>query len=1429
MTTASHDFRNIRQWRGSQHQAFEELCYQLRDKTPDGAKLVKTGNPDGGLEWYITHRNGTQWGWQAKYSFNIDNILKGMEKSLKTVVKKRPKCKRLTFCIPFDLPDAVDKGKRKSARQKFEDRKIFWQKRISGADRVCIDLWSEGKLLEHLADHPRHRGIIRFFWDRDVFSPEWCAHRMLITHDRAGGRYTPKLHIDLPVSFALEGLAMSEVYWQRLRDVRDSVLCAAERIHISRYTELDVTCQLRQLKKKLAEWQHAAPKKTTLPSRLQLSPLLTLTSDCIDFIRGAYPPEPPPGQKTQTQQQQITEGRILALSHDLRNVESGLREFQDLLRSDASKAAADGALLLKGSAGQGKTHLFCDVGDRAVKAGQPAVVILGGSLSGRNVWSEIAGQLGLADVGSEELVSTMQAAAKASNAPFLLLVDALNEAADPAAWQEELPRLLAEVARNPWISVAVSVRSTFLDMVLPEGGLSNVTEVEHPGFAGQELQATERFFDTFGLEQPRVPLLTPEFTNPLFLKLYCESLQGMGLSAPPLGETHLSQTFERYLKWKEQRIARHLRMDPALHPVQKAINKFTKALIDANHNILPYESTANLINAFGHEHDRWPHTLFGQLLSEGILSKDVSRNHGADESTQVVRFTYQQFADYQVASILLDPFCNDADALQRALSPGESLRQTLLDAPPNWIEALAVLVPERFGIELQDAAQWNLDSHAQQKWDASLLKSIKVRRHSAMAERTCEILDEAYERNPHLRKRVLETQLTVATQPEHLLNAHSLHEMLKGMSMPYRDAVWSIPTYHTLDDGGPLDRLIRWASRSRRPDCPSEVVKLAAITLAWTFTSPNRILRDCATKALSQILSDHLSVMPDLIAKFDGVNDPYVIERLAVACHGAALCGGTAESQTVVSSADTLRRIVLADDQVPNLAARDAVRGIYEWCLRNGWVDEQTYLDMKPPYSSAPPSDPPDMEDIRRDYYVNQPDSRSVERPYGRLTGSVFSMGDFGLYIIEPTMSSFTRHSLRSAAPPKDQRSGFSADWGQRWVFQRVISLGWDPRYFAEFDQNMIYWDTGRSEHKPERLGKKYQWIAFHELVARIADNFYMVHRYEGDPDTYQGPWQLWRRDIDPTLPPPLRTHDMNGDIEVGKTFATEAAQWWIPNGPRYCDDDPESDAEWATETNNIPEFEPLVRRLDNDGNRWVVLHAWYNWKSTVARPRHRELWSHINSWLVRPEQRDAVVTYIKHRSLMNNWMPGGARNIDTAYLGELPWAMSRDAEADVWEPITERGARKTTGLKVSPAWEVYKWEGNVWDCSINDMVQAWCPGPILFDSGNLFWKPGTREWCDSTSATVARFAESNGHSVLVVREDWLKRTLCKAGLVIVFSWLGEKCVIEMDSIPILANKIGRWTEIRSVATFDGCRWTFGRRRLKKRPVSSDDTDGANQ
>lgn len=627
-----------------------------------------------------------------------------------------------------------------------------------------------------------------------------------------------------------------------------------------------------------------------------------------------------------------------------------------------------------------------------------------------------------------------------------------------------------------------------------------------------------------------------------------------------------------------------------------------------------------------------------------------------------------------------------------------------------------------------------------------------------------------------------------------------------------------------------MDRLIRWASRSRRPDCPSDVVELAAITLAWTFTSPNRILRDCATKALSQLLSTHLSVLQSLIPRFAGVNDPYVIERLAVACHGSVLCGGTSEPEAVVNAAAKLKQIVFARDQLSNLITRDAVRGIYEWCLRNNWIENEIYAEVLPPYSSDLPEKPPTKEQIKEKYDICNQNNASFDYPYGPILNSVFEMGDFGCYII-PKIHDFISCLLCKALPAERSWKMFDTAWAQRWVFQRVISLGWNPQYFAKFDDHHG-WGTNtnhsRTDHKPERFGKKYQWIAFHELITRVADNFHMKPEYDGETVSYKGPWQLFGRDIDPTLPPPLRKRNMEDEIpEVGATFPEDSGHWWVPYGPRYHEDDPPAGDGWGTDSRDIPEFEPLIRYQDSDRKRWTVLYAQYSWTSGVPSSRikpsrRRDFWSHIESWLIRPEQHDRIVNYLKQHILTNEQtngrMPEGARQADNVYLGELPWTISCGDSKYIWRPIQNHWNEESIdSLKVSPSWEEYLWEGNIRDCSIEDSVEAWCPSPILFEAGTLTWLPGTREWQDPTGTSVAQFVEARGHRALLVREDWLQQALRKAGLAMVFRWLGEKQLLEADTYKI----VGSWLEIDAVASLKERQWTFKERQLNTRSVGS--------
>src|ERR1035437_5300160 len=90
-TQAALSFDQLRPWDGSQGRACEELSYQLlKDQAPVGSTAVRTGNPDGGVEWYARLPDGSEWGWQAKHVHGIDSLLTAMTESVRRVVLDRP-------------------------------------------------------------------------------------------------------------------------------------------------------------------------------------------------------------------------------------------------------------------------------------------------------------------------------------------------------------------------------------------------------------------------------------------------------------------------------------------------------------------------------------------------------------------------------------------------------------------------------------------------------------------------------------------------------------------------------------------------------------------------------------------------------------------------------------------------------------------------------------------------------------------------------------------------------------------------------------------------------------------------------------------------------------------------------------------------------------------------------------------------------------------------------------------------------------------------------------------------------------------------------------------------------------------------------------------------------------------------------------------
>ena len=168
----------------------------------------------------------------------------------------------------------------------------------------------------------------------------------------------------------------------------------------------------------------------------------------------------------------------------------------------------------------------------------------------------------------------------------------------------------------------LSCRSEFLDDTLSPALLTRLHQVRHAGFAGVERDAIEAFLDLYGIERPSFPLLDPEFTNPLFLKLLCRTLQARHEHQFPRTGIGTSWIYSNFLDAVNERLANPQRCDYSdRKPLVRTAVENTAALMHAHGRRLPFDDveqvTTSLLDGRG----------FSNGLLNGLLKEGKIGNH----------------------------------------------------------------------------------------------------------------------------------------------------------------------------------------------------------------------------------------------------------------------------------------------------------------------------------------------------------------------------------------------------------------------------------------------------------------------------------------------------------------------------------------------------------------------------------------------------------------------------------------------------------------------------------------------------------------------------------------------------------------------------------------------------------------------------------
>nr|WP_143101685.1 AVAST type 2 anti-phage system protein Avs2 [Stigmatella aurantiaca] len=349
----------------------------------------------------------------------------------------------------------------------------------------------------------------------------------------------------------------------------------------------------------------------------------------------------------------------------------------------------------------------------------------------------------------------------------------------------------------------------------------------------------------------------------------------------------------------------------------------------------------------------------------------------------------------------------------------------------------------------------------------------------------------------------------------------------------------------------------------------------------------------------------------------------------------------------------------------------------------------------------------------------------------------------------------------------------------QRYILKRVFDLGWTTERFGHFDRFSIG-SEGRKASKAERIGKKYQWIAYHEILALVADRFQYREKYredEGDK-AYEGPWQDSFRDIDPSWTQPSMK---------GRTSSSgHAAAWWEQTQFNSWGD-VGNERSWILRTDDLPRVEDLLKATSpNDGQRWLNTQCYFTWKQRVPADlesteiEQGELWYLCTGYLIRNDDAAHFLKWAEGVDFWGKWMPDPAE-VHRIFLGEHAWApASRYFENryhgdDGWTqpdhgcPVKLR----TTALE-------YLREGRGFDCSVEESYTLSLPVRELVTGLGICWSGRGADFVDATGRLVSQdpTAHGLGPSALLLREDLLREFLHREGLTLCWAVVGEKHIL---------------------------------------------------
>lgn len=1257
------------------------------------------------------------------------------------------------------------------------------------------------------------------------FAYEWFKEHIETSIADLGHRYTPELNIELDISKKFDAICRNNAFRKQMEEAFHELLLDIKSIE-SPLGQLDF---LQNHYKKLILARKTIEDIYTSTQAINLQEIKTklirdtcqsiedIANDCIAIIN----------KKVDEDTDYKGNER-----HALRKAEQAVYNFISFIEGQFFDLANHPIMLLIGEAGIGKSHLLADIASNKNKNGKPCILLLGQQfVSENNPWSQIlSNHIRLGFRHEDELLSELNSIAEKNNERALFIIDAINEGQGCILWPDHLKGVLRKVAKYPWIGLILSIRSSYEKLLTPSDLISSdeVIRIAHSGFSSVEYQASSHFFAQYRIEQPSTPLLHPEFSNPLFLKLFCEGLHRSGLNKIPKGysgissiinffmdsidkklcmpksfdypcdqhlvrkvvdeliqykfENNILLNIERLTKQVEEmqesydletRVEEKHRLEPLIKRKQKELGKeqekaekFSTRDIFSR-NFIPYSIAVDIAEAAVAKFSN-KRRFLDTLISEGVLSKNLYW-YGDGTHEEGIYLAYERFEDHFTALHLLDKYQTQKQ-LKTAFSKDNELKHLITyHSKRGILEALSILIPEQLGFELYELI--DEDKRSSSAIMMTFINSLLWRKTEIIGDKSRAYINNYILKYEETSSEFFQLVYSVAADPDHPFNANSLHRYLNPLSMADRDAHWTTFLHKQNYEGFAMPRFINWAlSEYDKSYLSDESRLLAGKALSWIFPSTNIPFRDSATEGLVNLLENNLPVATKLLIEFEDINDPYVYERIFAATYGAVLRSADLDGLSDLSQYIVKYLFEQEGEIYPNVLVRDYARNIVEYTLYKGLIvlDEEEII--RPPYKSKFPDRLPTNKEIDAYKYDDSVDGfKDYYRGQNAILNSMVT--EYGRGICR--YGDFGRYKFQAKVYAWDFDPNDLSNYACKIIFEEY---GYDVEKHGEFDGGISH--GSRHGNKVERIGKKYQWISLYEVMARLADNHKLIDESTRWGENkkyiwYQGTWNPFIRNIDPTA-----------KVFGSKNNSKKPREnWW--NKFEYNDWKSSKD-EWLVSENSLPCNGQAILVTDLTGVEWLVLESYQSWEEEIPiginkyEYPHKELSMMLKSVLVKDCDYSNLYSWVQKQHFIGGWFPEGRDSQYQVFCREYYWSPAYNYfnkayySGEQWEEVSEQYPSNKVICEVSPTSE-----GHIWESGANssDAPNYLAPRQHMFEGMKLEYPDNTGEWVDENGdlACFDPSVTSDESSCLLVRKDIFQKYLNDSKLKIVWTILGEK------------------------------------------------------